>query len=62
MATEGNLEAPTRHPIDWKNPDMYERAERVNKPMRLAIALPLLSLFLILPCKVLSASLPSSTQ
>ena len=24
MATrEGNLEAPTRHPIDWKNPDFY---------------------------------------
>ena len=20
---EGNLEAPTRHPIDWKNPDFY---------------------------------------
>ncbi len=23
MATEGNLEAPTRHPLDWKNPDFY---------------------------------------
>jgi glycerol-3-phosphate dehydrogenase subunit C len=22
-AREGNLEAPTRHPIDWKNPDYY---------------------------------------
>ena len=21
MAREGNLDAPTRHPIDWKNPD-----------------------------------------
>jgi glycerol-3-phosphate dehydrogenase subunit C len=21
--TEGNLQAPTRHPIDWKNPDYY---------------------------------------
>ncbi len=21
---EGNLEAPTRHPIDWKNPDYYD--------------------------------------
>ena len=21
---EGNLEAPTRHPIDWKNPDFYD--------------------------------------
>ena len=20
---EGNLEAPTRHPIDWQNPDFY---------------------------------------
>ncbi len=23
MATEGNLKAPTRHPIDWKNPEFY---------------------------------------
>ena len=23
MATEGNLSAPTRHAIDWKNPDYY---------------------------------------
>jgi Fe-S oxidoreductase len=23
---EGNLEAPTRHPIDWKNPDYYNEA------------------------------------
>ena len=23
MATEGNLEAPTRHPLDWKNPDFW---------------------------------------
>ncbi|MEQ1657704.1 MAG: heterodisulfide reductase-related iron-sulfur binding cluster, partial [Hylemonella sp.] len=23
MAREGNLEAPTRHPLDWKNPDFY---------------------------------------
>ncbi len=22
---EGNLEAPTRHPLDWKNPDFYDR-------------------------------------
>ena len=21
---EGNLEAPTRHPIDWKNPQFYD--------------------------------------
>ena len=27
MATrEGNLEAPTRHPVDWKNPAFYEQA------------------------------------
>ena len=24
MATEGNLEAPTRHPLDWKNPDFWD--------------------------------------
>ncbi|WP_296870844.1 heterodisulfide reductase-related iron-sulfur binding cluster [Tibeticola sp.] len=24
MATEGNLEAPTRHPLDWKNPAFYD--------------------------------------
>ncbi len=23
---EGNLEAPTRHPIDWKNPDFYNES------------------------------------
>ena len=22
--TEGNLEAPTRHPLDWKNPEFYD--------------------------------------
>ena len=22
---EGNLEAPTRHPIDWKNPEFYDQ-------------------------------------
>ena len=22
---EGNLEAPTRHPLDWKNPEFYEK-------------------------------------
>ena len=25
MATEGNLQAPTRHPLDWKNPDFYNQ-------------------------------------
>lgn len=24
---EGNLEAPTRHPIDWKNPDFHDQAQ-----------------------------------
>ena len=24
MASEGNLAAPTRHPIDWKNPAFYD--------------------------------------
>jgi glycerol-3-phosphate dehydrogenase subunit C len=24
MATEGNLQAPTRHPLDWKNPNFYD--------------------------------------
>jgi len=24
---EGNLEAPTRHPIDWKNPKYYDQAD-----------------------------------
>ena len=23
-AREGSLEAPTRHPIDWKNPEYYD--------------------------------------
>jgi Fe-S oxidoreductase len=25
MAKEGNLEAPTRHPLDWKNPEFYDK-------------------------------------
>ena len=24
---EGNLEAPTRHPLDWRNPDFYDEAK-----------------------------------
>lgn len=32
MATyEGSLEAPKRHPIDWKNPDFYKEAELFNE-------------------------------
>ena len=23
MAAEGNLQAPTRHPLDWKSEDFY---------------------------------------
>ena len=23
---EGSLEAPTRHPLDWKNPQFYDKA------------------------------------
>ncbi|HEY8707804.1 MAG TPA: Fe-S oxidoreductase, partial [Burkholderiaceae bacterium] len=23
---EGNLEAPTRHPVDWKSPEFYDQA------------------------------------
>lgn len=28
---EGSLEAPTRHPIDWKNPDFYDEAKLVKE-------------------------------
>jgi Fe-S oxidoreductase len=27
MAKEGNLEAPTRHALDWQNPDFYDEAK-----------------------------------
>lgn len=27
MAREGNLEAPTRHPLDWRNPDFYDESK-----------------------------------
>ena len=29
MSREGNLEAPTRHPLDWKNPEFYDE-EKLN--------------------------------
>src|SRR3954464_3419054 len=29
---EGSLEAPTRHPLDWKNPDFYDQA-KVDKEL-----------------------------
>ena len=32
---EGNLEAPTRHPIDWKNPDFYDEARRFDEMERI---------------------------
>ena len=31
---EGNLEAPTRHPIDWKNPDFYLEAKALAEMER----------------------------
>ena len=31
MAREGNLEAPTRHPLDWKNPDFHDEAKALLK-------------------------------
>ena len=29
---EGSLEAPTRHPLDWKNPEFYEQ-EALDKEL-----------------------------
>ena len=41
MATEtkreGNLEAPTRHPIDWKNPEYYDE-EKLNAELERVFA------------------------
>lgn len=31
---EGNLEAPTRHPIDWQNPDFYDEAKALSEMER----------------------------
>ena len=31
---EGNLEAPTRHPIDWKNPDFYDEGKALAEMER----------------------------
>ncbi len=33
MSSEGSLDAPTRHPIDWRNPDFYD-AEKLYAEMR----------------------------
>ncbi len=35
MATEGNLQAPTRHAIDWKNPDYYKQASAFHELERI---------------------------
>ena len=32
---EGSLEAPTRHPLDWKNPEFYERRSLARDGARL---------------------------
>jgi glycerol-3-phosphate dehydrogenase subunit C len=31
---EGNLEAPTRHPLDWKNPAFYDEADALKEMER----------------------------
>jgi glycerol-3-phosphate dehydrogenase subunit C len=35
MAREGNLEAPTRHALDWKNPDFYDENLCLNELERI---------------------------
>jgi glycerol-3-phosphate dehydrogenase subunit C len=35
MAREGSLEAPTRHPIDWKNPAFYDEAATFKEMERI---------------------------
>ncbi len=35
MATEGNLQAPTRHPIDWKNPEFYNEDAALQEMERI---------------------------
>ncbi|PKO44353.1 MAG: Fe-S oxidoreductase [Betaproteobacteria bacterium HGW-Betaproteobacteria-3] len=35
MATEGNLQAPTRHPLDWKNPDFYDEGKTFHELERI---------------------------
>jgi glycerol-3-phosphate dehydrogenase subunit C len=35
MATEGNLQAPTRHPIDWKNPEFYNEEATLQEMERI---------------------------
>jgi glycerol-3-phosphate dehydrogenase subunit C len=35
MAREGNLDAPTRHPIDWKGPDYYNEEATLHEMERI---------------------------
>ncbi len=35
MATEGNLQAPTRHPIDWKSPEFYNEEATLQEMERI---------------------------
>jgi len=32
---EGSLEAPTRHPLDWKNPDFYSEDKLMHELERI---------------------------
>ncbi|HLT27548.1 MAG TPA: heterodisulfide reductase-related iron-sulfur binding cluster [Zeimonas sp.] len=32
---EGSLEAPTRHPLDWKNPEFYDEAKALDEMQRI---------------------------
>ncbi len=34
-AREGSLEAPTRHPLDWKNPDFHDEAKALDEMQRI---------------------------
>jgi len=34
---EGSLEAPTRHPLDWKNPEFYDEAALEHEMERRAL-------------------------
>jgi glycerol-3-phosphate dehydrogenase subunit C len=35
MATEGNLQAPTRHPLDWKTPDFHNEESALKEMERI---------------------------
>ncbi|WP_137894831.1 heterodisulfide reductase-related iron-sulfur binding cluster [Ramlibacter sp. 2FC] len=35
MSREGNLEAPTRHPLDWKNPEFHDEASCLKELERI---------------------------